>query len=746
MAIPGYRIVRKIRQGGMSTVYLAIQKSVDREVAIKVMSPSLASDPSFGSRFYREAKIVGQLSHPNIVSIYDVGSYKHYNYIAMDYLPGAPLQDRLERGIATPEAIRIVREMASALDYAHERGYIHRDIKPDNILFRDDGSAVLCDFGIAKALKGNIKMTNIGSVLGTPHYMSPEQAQGKEIDGRADIYSLGVVFYEMLSGQVPFGGDDPVSVAVKHMSSPIPKLPAAQKAFQPIIEKMMAKRTSERYQTGREVIEALNALEASLKNTGQTSPTQTGSTTVQVIGLVTALLSSLTTAISLAFKRLMLTNITFASSTVQLSNKQLDDIDSFILSDSPQAEGSYDDLPIIQDTVEQPAIRRNFRWLYWALCLGIIVGGGYYLFLRVPEVVPVVMKDIAAPVEVPAPATTPTPAPTPKPEQQEAPTRDTETEATASTDEPEPAPEPEPTPRFALTINTEPADATVKVLNIKPVYKPGMKLEPGAYHIAVDARDYFPKRIWLRIDDAAVTRTVHLEPTRRLLSPGSEIADKLTDGSNGPRMIVLPQGQLTPASGGEPVGIDQPVAMARHEVTFADYRRFVEATDRAMPDDFGWGRDQRPVVDVSYHDARDYAAWLSEQTGETYRLPTHSEWAYAARGGSTARYWWEGDADDKANCRRGCDSEFSRLFGSSTAPVGTYPANPFGLHDTAGNVGEWLAGCNSWQDAEQSICASANVAGGSHADRDDDIGPTAIQSANATEGSETIGFRLLLEL
>ncbi len=235
MAIPGYRILRKIRQGGMSTVYLAIQKSVDREVAIKVMSPTLSNAPSFGSRFYREAKIVGQLSHPNIVSIYDVGSHKQYNYIAMDYLPGMPLQDRLEQGISPQEAIKITRELAAALDYAHSRGYMHRDIKPDNILFRSDGAAVLCDFGIAKALKGKVSMTNAGAVLGTPHYMSPEQAQGKEIDGRADLYSLGVVFFEMLTGHVPYQGDEPVAVAVKHMSAPIPKLPANQKIFQPLI-------------------------------------------------------------------------------------------------------------------------------------------------------------------------------------------------------------------------------------------------------------------------------------------------------------------------------------------------------------------------------------------------------------------------------------------------------------------------------------------------------------------------------
>lgn len=738
MAIPGYRILRKISQGGMSTVYLAIQKSVEREVAIKVMSPSLSRDPSFGSRFYREAKIVGQLSHPNIVSIYDVGSYKHYNYIAMDYLPGAPLQNRLEDVIAPREAIRIIREMAAALDYAHERGYVHRDIKPDNILFREDGSAVLCDFGIAKTLKANIKMTDVGSVLGTPHYMSPEQAQGKEINGRADIYSLGVVFFEMLSGQVPFSGDDAVAVAVKHMTSPIPKLPSAQKAFQPIIEKMMAKKAGDRFQTGKEVIAALDELEAAISQPGAANLTQTGSsTTVQVIGLAAALFGTLATAISMSFKRLMLTNIKFKTSTVQLTNKQLEDIDTFILADENE-DGNYDDLPLIQDTIEQPAVRPNFRRLVWMFLLFIAVALGAWYFWQ---------KPVAEYQQLPLAAAA-------QPEQETA-TPTTESNSTTATPEnaAEPvveealAAEPEPPQEYRLEIKTRPKSATVRILNIKPRYKPGMLLPPGSYNIAVSARDYFPSGRWVRIVDKDVVETVTLEPTRRLLAAGTELSDNLTTGGKGPEMIVIPKGKIKVGTKQRELSLTKAIAISKYEISFDDYSKFTQATDRKLPDDFGWGTGKRPVTDVSYNDARAYTQWLSAQTGQNYRLPSREEWEYAARGGTTEALWWQtDDASNRANCRRGCDSEYSKLFGSSTAPVGSYAPNPYGLYDTAGNVEEWLQECVNWQDDAETVCISARVAGGSHADRESDIHANSVKSANATVGSKTIGFRVLLDL
>ncbi|MEE8057076.1 MAG: bifunctional serine/threonine-protein kinase/formylglycine-generating enzyme family protein [Pseudomonadales bacterium] len=745
MAIPGYRILRKIRQGGMSTVYLAVQRSIDREVAIKVMSPSLSSDPSFGSRFYREAKIVGQLSHPNIVSIYDVGSYKHYNYIAMDFLPGAPLQDRLVEGISGQEAVKIIREMASALDCAHRRGYIHRDIKPDNILFHADGSAVLCDFGIAKALKSNIKMTHVGAVLGTPHYMSPEQAQGKEIDGRADIYSLGVVFFEMLAGQVPFSGDEAIAVAVKHMTAAIPKLPAEHRAFQPIIDSMMDKKASSRLQTGKDIIEALNKLASNIQS-GNHYLTPTRSTTVQILGLVGALFHTLTAAISLSIKRLMLTNIKFSSNTVQLSHEQLADIDSFILNSNNEDldQEALDDLPLFQDTLEQPAIRYNFRWLYWPIGLACMLLAGFiYLDIEHPEKLRIVYTELTNPKSTPINADI---AP-PKKQVADASTYPVDLTFEERNPEQETPAEMSPTPTFALTINTVPADAAVRIVNTKPKYTPGIMLSAGAYHIVVSAKDYFPRRQWLRITGKSLTRTITLKPTRRLLAAGTPVVDKMANNSMGPTMIVLPQGAVTIEQSGNTLSLSSPLAISQYEITFKQYDQFAKDTGRRLPKDFGWGREKRPVIGVTYQNAKDYARWMSEQTQQTYRLPTQQEWEYAARGGQGTTYWWgNGSAKKMANCSKGCKSKFNKLFGSTTAPIGSYKANNYGLYDNAGNVAEWLDTCQEWTNSEKNHCKTALKAGGSHSDVARKIEPGSVEKVAANKSTKTTGLRLVLEL
>ncbi|MCV6614701.1 MAG: serine/threonine protein kinase, partial [Cellvibrionaceae bacterium] len=264
MQIPGYQIIRKISQGGMSSVYLAIQQSIGREVALKVISPALAQDQVFNERFNREANIIGQLSHPNIVAVYDIGSYRQLAYIAMDYLPGGSLSQRLCKGISSLEALRILKQLAAALAHAHSRGYIHRDIKPENILFRSDDTAVLTDFGVAKAVNHNLGMTNAGTVLGTPYYMSPEQAKGQPCDGRSDLYSLGVVFYEMLTAQLPYHAEEAVAIAIKHLTAPIPQLPAQYKLYQDLLERLLAKSPQDRVQSGAELVALIEQIETNM--------------------------------------------------------------------------------------------------------------------------------------------------------------------------------------------------------------------------------------------------------------------------------------------------------------------------------------------------------------------------------------------------------------------------------------------------------------------------------------------------
>ncbi len=257
--IKGYNIIRELGRGGMATVYLAEHVLLKRQVAIKVMSVSLSEDASFRERFLKEGQIVAKLEHPGIVKIHEIAAVDDFQYIIMELVPGGSLQERLVKGLNIDEAVSIISQVADVLGFALEKGYIHRDIKPANILFRSDGTPVLTDFGIAKELADASLKTKTGTAMGTPAYMSPEQAMGQKVDGRADLYSLGVMFYEMLVGQTPYQADSPIATALMHVTEPIPRLPEHLAFFQPVIDGILAKNPQARFGSGDEFLEALNA-------------------------------------------------------------------------------------------------------------------------------------------------------------------------------------------------------------------------------------------------------------------------------------------------------------------------------------------------------------------------------------------------------------------------------------------------------------------------------------------------------
>jgi serine/threonine protein kinase len=263
LEISGYQIQKKLGEGQMGAVYLAKQMSMDRLVALKIMAPHLARNEKFVERFMREARAVARLNHINIISGFDVGESNGINYFAMEYVDGPTLISLLERGGALDEkrALNVALQIARALEHAHKNGMVHRDIKPDNIMIARDGTAKLCDLGLAREAGKTADASERGQSLGTPNYISPEQAKGQtDIDIRSDLYSLGATFYHMLTGQPPYQGSAAV-VMTKHISTPIPDPrslnPQVSKVSAFLIQQMTAKDRGARYQTPTHLVEDL---------------------------------------------------------------------------------------------------------------------------------------------------------------------------------------------------------------------------------------------------------------------------------------------------------------------------------------------------------------------------------------------------------------------------------------------------------------------------------------------------------
>ncbi len=256
--IPGYRIERRIGKGGMASVYLAIQESLHRAVALKILTNF--DSPEFSERFLNEGRTIAQLSHTNIITIHDIGIANGLHYISMEYIEGGDLKQRIKGGLGPAFALDVIEQIASALKLAHRRTIVHRDVKPANILFRDETIPILTDFGIAKQMGLERNVTVTGTIVGSPHYMSPEQAQGRDVDCRSDIYSLGIVFYEMLTGVKPFDDESDIKTIVKHMNEPMPALPETHAHFEEIVGRMTAKRTEDRYADIDELLTRLKDL------------------------------------------------------------------------------------------------------------------------------------------------------------------------------------------------------------------------------------------------------------------------------------------------------------------------------------------------------------------------------------------------------------------------------------------------------------------------------------------------------
>ncbi|HEV7237354.1 MAG TPA: serine/threonine-protein kinase [Ktedonobacteraceae bacterium] len=267
VTLGNYRILAPLGQGGMARVYKARQENLDREVAVKVLPPWFAADRNFVERFNLEARLVARLSHPNIVTVHDASEFRGNLYIVMQLVDGGTLKHRLDqlqamnKRMEIAEASRVFTQIASALSYAHDNGIIHRDVKPVNVLMDRSGRPILSDFGIAKVLAATKELTRQGAGVGTPEYMSPEQCLGGAVDARADIYALGVMLFEALTGRLPFLGDNYPALAHSHIYEmpPYPNAinPLINPAVTQVIQTALRKKPIERYQRASDMAEAL---------------------------------------------------------------------------------------------------------------------------------------------------------------------------------------------------------------------------------------------------------------------------------------------------------------------------------------------------------------------------------------------------------------------------------------------------------------------------------------------------------
>lgn len=695
MQIPGYTIIKKINAGGMATVFIATQHSVGRTVALKIMKPAFDKDPEFHQRFQREATIIGQLSHPNIIPIYDIGRHEGLNYISMEFLPKGSLDEKIKRGISLDQIIKITCGIAAALDQAHSKGYIHRDIKPENILFREDESLVLTDFGIARTIKSKANMTQVGTVIGTPYYMSPEQAKGEASDGRSDLYSLGVVLYEMLTGEKLFHADSSLAISVKHIQEQPPELPPELSNLQTLMDKLLAKKPEQRFQTARELIEALTAF--SLEKNVSPLTAHNDNFFIKLAAVLKQDAHYLRNKSAQLFAKKQERAETIVPTDSALT---MDGINTQISTRFSAAFSQQE----LASTVDRNQLKR------------------FGIYAAIFSALAVALWQLTLDDKKPSAR-----------EQWASITQQNNAEAEMAL--------------IPLVVNPIPKNARVRILNIRDKYISGLELPQGVYHLEISHPGYVTKKKWVRLNAQNSIIDIALQKNNQPLS---------SDNLPLPEMVLIKAGTFVMGnpntSNVRQATIEQDFFIGRTEITFNEYDFFAVETNRALPDDSGWGRGERPAINVSWDDAIAYINWLNKTTSKVYRLPTAAEWEYAARGNTTSNYWWGNnpeDARERANCRIGCKSWWDSVFDSRTQVAGAFPPNDFGVHDTAGNVAEWTSDCaDKITDVNNTapVCLKRAVRGGAFTSKVEHIAAYSQIAVSSNKTRNNLGFRLVQEI
>jgi serine/threonine-protein kinase PpkA len=836
--IPGYVIKREIGAGGMATVHLATQTSLEREVALKVMSQALAADPTFSKRFLQEARMLASLAHPNIVAVYDVGvTANQLHYFSMQYLPGGDLAGKVRRGIEERDLVIAVAGVARALGYAHQRGYVHRDVAPGNILYDANNNPVLTDFGIALAAASGSRITSAGFSVGTSHYMSPEQARGGDVDARSDIYSLGVLTYFGLTGKPPYDGADGFAVAYAHVFEPIPRLPPEKAHWQSLIDRALSKDPKDRFDTTEQFLEGLAAAvpqyatlfrdDAPPSSAPAPAPRPAAATTVMSMPAARPAGSDVPTKVPRSAP------------------------DS---SAASRAKSTPTPKPAVQDKPKSPLLR---WWPVFIVIIGVCLIA-FAMFARRPAPRPAPVTQSPAP----ATQTAPPPAPTSTPPET-TPSAPTETPTVANNTAPPVETSPQTTPPATTAMDAvEAADAkaagadTVQLEDLPTVVDPVMeairlsRIDFAAQRLTNPAGNNALERLQLALKldpknkqarqgvvDIAKRYIDYAEKNRasgdlaaydKFLKTALDVGKNLPDDTEIPKAVAstrqaaaapfVAQGKTAAAAGdkagataayekalqldpdndavkeglkyvatiGEPgfafrdkmgdgqgpelVIIDARVAMAKHDVTRGEFRRFWNAVGKSQfPDGSISCRDREslfrsskkrtwenpdvvqddthPVVCVSWEEAATYAQWLSKQTGKHYRLMTAAEFDNVVRKAPTAACksnLADASFNKKYDSRDGADCDDGY---AGTSPVGHFGGVAGGIADIDGNVRTWVAACGNGATAEVgSRCRDFLVKGRSWLSPPGKESPTFSDTFGADVSLNTVGFRLVRDL
>ncbi|MBS0432040.1 MAG: SUMF1/EgtB/PvdO family nonheme iron enzyme [Proteobacteria bacterium] len=706
--VPGHRLVRPLGRGGMATIYLAIQASLSRPVAVKVLQ---APTDEAITRFEQEARTIARLQHPHIIAIYEVGRTSDGQlFYTMPYLPNGDLS-KLDLRESPARIAAVVRALAGALGHAHQHGIVHRDVKPENVLFDQHRRALLTDFGIARA-SDNLRVTRQGATMGSSGYMSPEQARGLDIDGRSDLYSLGVVCYELLTGDLPFQGNDALATAIAHIEQPVPRLPLSKRGWQPFLDTALAKSPDERFQNAQEMIDALDVVSGRRKSASPAEGhARTGEPASKSPGwrYAAPLLGVLALAIAATLlwrddSRRAKSSAIAPQSAASTASSRTETARSGAAARGQPAPSAGASVPAPAGTSAAATSAR----------ITVLLAHGNALFAQDRLVSP--RSDNAANAYLAVLALQPDhPA------------------AQAGID------------RILARMQEDVGSAWKRHDNdrVRTLAKRADALAAAATPEA--RRTWREARARLAADVGnAVAAAVHAHKPDRIAElrelaqalpatwpPGFD--PKLMDAP--PPPPPLHAGSPLRDDGGPPLvfvpaqGNVPAFAIGRTEITRAEYAQFVQATHRkasacaeqnnpfSRMHDWTWSNPgfaqggDHPVVCVSWSDAVAYAAWLSQRTGQPYRLPDDAEWLRAATGGGGGTPCTRGNVDDvsrksaRDSDRLKCDDG-----AAETAPVGRYAASAAGAYDMYGNVSEWLAGGSardrgfrglSWRDGSQ---------------------------------------------